>query len=63
MESVHLTDLGSRMCRRRIEENEIPLKFLCFKELRESYRAGTNVCAAKSGDSDHLISVSWASDS
>ena len=48
VESVHLTDLGSRMCRRRIEENEISLKLLCFKELRESYRAGTDVCVPPS---------------
>lgn len=32
-ESVHLIILGSGMCRRRVEENEISLKFLCFKEL------------------------------
>ena len=48
VEPVHLTDLGSRMYRRRVEENEMPLKFLCFKELRESYRAGTDVCVLPS---------------
>lgn len=42
-ESVTLTLLDSRMYS-SIEYNEISLKFLCFKELRERYRDGTDVC-------------------
>lgn len=36
-ESVHLTVLDLGMCRRP-EYNEMSLKFLCFKELRDQYR-------------------------
>lgn len=42
-ESVYLTVLGLGICR-RVEGDEIFLKFLQFKEIRETYRGGTDVC-------------------
>lgn len=59
-ESVHLTILDLGMCRRP-EYNEISLKFLCFKELREQYRM-EQMYAAQSGESGHDVSVFWVID-
>lgn len=59
-ESVHLTILDLGMCRRP-EYNEISLKFLYFKELREQYRMEP-MYAAQSGESGHDVSVFWVID-